>query len=226
MKKVLLSMAAIATTSMAGGDIVQVTPLAQKAAQTSIFDRVHFKGDLRLRYESIVRDDKSNTYRNRYRLRLGSKIDLVDNLQLEFAMRSGYANPTSGNQTIYKKSDSNYKALENYFLESLRVNILGFKYKDGNETYKVGRQPYMMYRPIKSQLVWDNDISMNGINYQYKDDSKIVTLGVNQPTLEEAAKENVDDINLLVAQYVHKTMHGGKIKSRCRCIYIRWCKRK
>jgi len=61
-----------------------------------------------------------------------------------------------------------------------------------------------MYRPIKSQLVWDNDVSMNGANYQYKDDTKIITIGVNQPTLEEAS-EAKEDVNLFLAQYVHKT---------------------
>lgn len=206
MKKIVLSMAAIATVSMAGGEIAAVNPVVEPAAQKSILDRVHFKGDLRLRYESRETtgfangDSDSLNYRNRYRLRLNSTVDLNDNLKFEFGMRSGYANPTSGNQTF--ESD---EALGDYFFKSLRVNKLGFKHKSGNTTYKVGRQPYMMYRPIKSQLVWDNDISMNGVNYQYKDASQIITLGVNQPTLEEAARDNVDDINLLIAQYVHKT---------------------
>jgi hypothetical protein len=65
-----------------------------------------------------------------------------------------------------------------------------------------------MYRPIKSQLVWDNDVSMNGVNYQYNDDIKMITLGVNQPTLEEASVAN-EDVNLFLAQYVHKTKLGN-----------------
>ena len=205
MTRILLSMVAMATASMAVGDVKRpmdriddmnnTTPVAEK----SILDRIHFKGDLRLRYESIERDDKDNKYRNRYRLRLGAKIDLIDNLQFEVAMRSGFANPTSGNQTFWDD-----QPLSDYFFQSLRFNILGLAYKSDNSTYKVGRQPYMMYRPIKSQLIWDNDVSMNGANYQYKDDTKIITLGVNQPTLEEASKAE-DDVNLFLAQYVHKT---------------------
>ncbi|PHS37977.1 MAG: hypothetical protein COB07_09350 [Sulfurovum sp.] len=167
--------------------------------ESTFMDRFHFKSDLRLRYESIERDDKDNTYRNRYRLRLGAKVDLVDNLQFEVGMRSGFANPTSGNQTFYKD-----QSLSDYFWQSLRFNVLGLAYKSDNSTYKVGRQPYMMYRPIKSQLVWDNDVSMNGVNYQYKDDTKIITVGVNRPTWEEASEAR-DDVNLFLAQYVHKT---------------------
>ena len=207
MKKIALSIAAIATVSMAANDISHphdrikdtngTTPVS--VSESDIFNRVHFKGDLRLRYESIERDDKDNKYRNRYRLRIGAKIDLIENLQFEVGMRSGFGNPTSGNQTF--RDD---EPLSDYFFQSLRFNILGLAYKFDNSTIKVGRQPYMMYRPVKSQLVWDNDVSMNGANYQYKDDTRIITLGINKPTLEENAVAE-DDVYLFLAQYVHKT---------------------
>lgn len=208
MKKIVLSMAAVATVAMAAGDIdhpveriaevKNTTP--EPVAEKSFMDRIHFKGDLRLRYESIEQDDRDNKYRNRYRLRLGSNIDITDNLHFDVGMRSGFANPTSGNQTFLDD-----EPLMDYFFQSLRFNILGFSYQSDNSTYKVGRQPYMMYRPIKSQLVWDNDVSLNGVNYQFKDDTKIITVGANQPTLEEAATDDADDVNLFLAQYVHKT---------------------
>ncbi len=208
MKKIVLSMAAVATVAMAAGDIdhpveriaevKNTTP--EQVAEKSFMDRIHFKGDLRLRYESIEQDDRDNKYRNRYRLRLGSNIDITDNLHFDVGMRSGFANPTSGNQTFLDD-----EPLMDYFFQSLRFNILGFSYQSDNSTYKVGRQPYMMYRPIKSQLVWDNDVSLNGVNYQFKDDTKIITVGANQPTLEEAATDDADDVNLFLAQYVHKT---------------------
>lgn len=201
-------MATLATVVMAEGDInhpheridekkatVEYAPVVERR----FLERFHLKNDLRLRYESIERDDKSNKYRNRYRLRLGARVDLLDNLELDVGMRSGFANPTSGNQTFHDD-----EPLKDYFFQSLRFNVLGLAYKSGNSTCKLGRHPYMMYRPIKSQLVWDNDVSMNGLNYQYKDDTKIITIGANQPTLKEAS-EAKDDVNLFIAQYVHKT---------------------
>jgi hypothetical protein len=211
MKKIALSMVTVATFALAGGDVapkeVEVALTETPEVQESgLLDRFSFKGDMRLRYESIERDDTDNKYRNRYRLRLGAKVKLMDNLKFEVGMRSGFANPTSGNQTFLTD-----EPWSDYFFQSLRFNILGLAYKGENTTYKVGRQPYMMYRPIKSQLVWDNDISLNGINYQYKDDSKIITLGANQPTLEEAAEAR-DDVNLFIAQYVHKSkLDGAKL---------------
>jgi hypothetical protein len=202
MQKILLSIATISTMAMAGGKLVLPINVEIKdipEIENSFLDKVHFKGDLRLRYESIERDDADNKYRNRYRLRLGVKVDLMDTLQFEVGMRSGFANATSGNQTF-----TDDEPLMDYFFQSLRFNTLGFSYRSENSTYKIGRQAYMMYRPIKSQLVWDNDISMNGANYQYQDATKMITLGINQPTLEEASVAE-DDVNLFIAQYVHKT---------------------
>jgi hypothetical protein len=208
MKKIALSMAMMATMTVAASDIptpherLEEVGGVSPVAENHFFDRFHFKGDLRLRYESIERDDASNKYRNRYRLRLGAKIDLTDNLLFEVGMRSGFGNPTSGNQTFLDD-----EPLSDYFFQSLRFNVLGFSYKFDNSTVKVGRQPYMMYRPVKSQLVWDNDVSMNGVNYHYKDDTKIITIGVNQPTLEENSVAE-DTVNLYLAQYVHKAKVG------------------
>jgi hypothetical protein len=197
MKKIILSTVAITT----------IATLAQAAEsvpsiENSFLSNVHFKGDLRLRYESIETegsDLSGDKYRNRYRLRLLSQTDLTDTLKFELGMRSGLGNPTSGNQTFETS-----KPLKDYFFESLRFHLFDVAYTSGNSTWKVGRSEYMMYRPIKSQLVWDNDISLDGVNYNYTDDSQMITLGVNQPSFAENT-ETQDDINLFLAQYVYTT---------------------
>ena len=204
MKKVMIS--AAVCMSLYGGesfdaDKVMDAKTAPKVSiehKGSVLDAFAFKGDLRLRYESIEREDSSNKYRNRYRLRLNAAYKPTDNLTFIAGMRSGFGNPTSGNQTFLKD-----KSLKEYFFRSLRFNKLGFTYKQNGAIWAVGRLPYLMYRPIKSQLVWDNDVSMHGINYRKRDENSILTLGINRPTLEEnsVAKEPID---LLVAQYVTK----------------------
>ncbi len=114
MKRFILSLAAVATLAQAETyekhPHERIDEKKQKIAETeghhipvaekSMMERIHFKGDLRLRYESIERDDKDNTYRNRYRLRLGVTYDITDKLYFEVGMRSGFGNPTSGNQTF------------------------------------------------------------------------------------------------------------------------------
>jgi len=218
MNKIILASvvaATMTTVSMADGDVI--TPIERIAevksttpvsvAEKSIFDRIHFKGDLRIRYESKETDyydgSESNKYLGRYRLRLGSNIDITDNLHFDVGMRSGFGNPTSGNQT-FVQANKDTDPLSDYFFQSLRFNILDIAYTSGNSTWKVGRSLYMMYRPIKSQLVWDNDLSLDGINYQYQDDTKIITAGINQPSYAENW-DAVNNVNLFLAQYVQKT---------------------
>jgi len=199
MKKIVLSALAVLTLGTAmNAETITTT-------EEKFLDRFHFKGDLRLRYESketfykdATESTNKSTYHNRYRLRLVSAIDLTKNLKFDAGMRSGYGNPTSGNQTFLDN-----KPLSDYFWQSLRVNILDIAYKKGDSTLKVGRHPYMLYRPIKSQLIWDNDISFNGISYNYKNDSRIINLGINQPTYAEQVTAK-NSINLFFAQYVQK----------------------
>ncbi len=210
MKKIVLSALMLTTLAMAESDIghpieriEEVKDVKKDLHEKSFIDRFHFKGDLRLRYESkeatYFDETEKNVYQNRYRLRLGAHVDLTDHLQFEVGMRSGNANPTSGNQTF-----ADDDALSNYFWKSLRFNAVAIDFKYDNSMLKVGRSPYMMYRPIKSQLVWDNDISLDGINYQYNDKTNMITLGVNQIDFAEASvNENI--INLVIAQYVRTT---------------------
>ncbi len=211
MKKTVLSALTVVTLGSVAANATPNPTLVSKSVSEAtgieheILERIHFKGDLRLRYESketYYKDgtDSTNkyTYHNRYRLRLIAGVDLSDNLTFNVGMRSGYANPTSGNQTFLDD-----KALSDYFWQSLRFNILGVTYKNGASTLQVGREPYMIYRPIKSQLIWDNDISLNGINYKYENNSRIINLGIDQPTYAEQVTAK-DDINLFFAQYVEK----------------------
>lgn len=211
MKKTVLSTLA---ALILGSTVAYATPnpvlIPKSVAEVTGIDhnvlkKIHFKGDLRLRYESKetyykdgTQSTNKYTYHNRYRLRLIAGVDLTDKLTFEAGMRSGYGNPTSGNQTFLDD-----KALSDYFWQSLRFNILNLTYKDGASTIKAGRHPFMLYRPIKSQLVWDNDISFNGISYKYENDSSIVNLGINQPTYAERINAK-DDVSLFFAQYVKK----------------------
>jgi hypothetical protein len=211
MKKIALSAVVTAVSlAFAAGDVpapherLKNVQSPSPAHEQHFFDRLHFKGDLRLRYESIERDDADNKYRMRYRLRIGAKFDITDRLVFEVGMRSGFGNPTSGNQTIHDD-----EPLSDYFFQSLRFNVLGLAYKFDNATLKVGRQPYMIYRPVKSQLVWDNDVSLNGANYRYEDDEQIVTTGIDRITWEENSVAR-DDVDLYYAQYVRKTVIADK----------------
>ncbi|HEO99757.1 MAG TPA: hypothetical protein ENO02_10705 [Epsilonproteobacteria bacterium] len=194
MKKIVLSTVAVAAlaTALTASGAEEVS-----SSESSFLDRIHFKGDMRLRYESIERDDKDNAYSNRYRLRLFTDFDLSDNLLFETAISSGKDNPTSGNVTF--RDDEPWS---DYFVDVLKIDILDIAYKFDNSTVKVGKQGYMMYRPIKSQLIWDNDIRLEGINYNYTDDTKMITAGADQLHRLENEAASTGDINIFLAQYV------------------------
>jgi len=198
MKKIVLSIATIVTMSMAAQDV----PVKQ-VAENGFFDRVHAKGDLRLRYEAIERDDKDDKYRERYRLRYAINFDITDNFILETAISSGKYNPTSGNVTF--RDDEN---IADYFIDVLKIDILDLAYKFDNSWVRVGKSKHYIYRPIKTQLVWDNDIRLEGVNYGYKDDSSMIRVGVNRVN-RESGYEDGDDINIFLVQYVSTQKLGS-----------------
>jgi len=201
MKKILLSLAALTTLSLAGSTSAteeSMTTTPPEAKESSIFDNIHAKGDLRLRHETIERDDKSNKYRERFRFRYFIDFDIMDNLRLETGISSGKGNPTSGNVSF--RDDDN---IADYFFDVLKLDIFNLKYNFGNSWVSLGKTKHRIYRPIKTQLIWDNDIRLEGLNYGYEDSTKNYRLGINKlHRLENEAQSN-DDIYIFLAQYVH-----------------------
>jgi hypothetical protein len=194
MKKIALSIVAVATAVMASGDTS-----ASDSQTSGFFDRFHAKGDLRVRYETIEKGDNSDDYkyRTRYRFRYNVDVDITDNILLETAISSGKYNPTSGNVTF--KDDDNWA---DYFVDELKIDIVDIKYTFGDSWIKAGKSKHDIYRPMKTQLIWDNDIRLEGVNYGYKDDTHTARFGVNRVHRERDYKEG-DDINIFVAQYVN-----------------------
>ncbi len=198
MKKIALSIIALTSIAMAAGDldVAKETPLKEETTK-SFFDRFHAKGDMRLRYETIEKGENDNKYRTRYRFRYALNVDITDNFLLETAISSGRYNPTSGNVTF--KNDDNWA---DYFVDVLKVDIIDIKYSFDNSWIRAGKSKHYIYRPIKTQLVWDNDIRLEGVNYGYKDESGIIRLGANRVHRESGYKDG-DAINIFLAQYVH-----------------------
>ena len=174
----------------------------KKKASNGFWDRFHAKGDLRLRHEIVEKGipSPSEVNHERYRFRYGVNVDITNNILLETAISSGKYNPTSGNETF--EDDRN---IQDYFLEKLKIDIADVKYSFDNSWVRLGKQKHHIYRPIGTQLVWDNDIRLEGLNYGYKDDNTQIRLGANRLHREKGHKGGVNDdnINIFVAQYVN-----------------------
>ena len=198
MKKIALSIIAMASIAMASSDAN--LPVNE---EKGFSDRFHAKGDMRLRYETIERDDKADKWRTRYRFRYNLNVDITDNILLETAISSGKGNPTSGNVTF--KSDDNWA---DYFVDELKLDIADIKYSFGDSWIIAGKSKHHIYRPIKTQLIWDNDIRLEGLNYGYKDGANALRVGLNR-VHREAHYTDGDDINIVVAQYVNTQKLGS-----------------
>ncbi len=192
MKKIALSIATITSALVASADVN-----IQTNEEKSFFDRFHAKGDMRLRYETIEKGEDDNKYRNRYRFRYNLDVDITDNILVETAISSGKGNPTSGNVTF--KSDDNWA---DYFVDVLKIDIADIKYSFGDSWIRAGKSKHHIYRAVKTQLVWDNDIRLEGLNYGFKNDDHMIRVGANM-VHREAGFSNGDDINIFIAQYVN-----------------------
>ena len=173
----------------------------EKVKREGFWGRFHAKGDLRLRQEVIDQDgDAKDKDRERYRFRYGVNVDITDNILLETAISRGKYNPTSGNVSF--KDD---ESIQDYFIKELKIDIADVKYSFDNSWLRVGKQAHHIYRPIGTQLVWDNDIRLEGLNYGFKNDNSQIRLGVNRLHREKGHKDGVNDdnINIFVGQYVH-----------------------
>ena len=205
MKKIALSMVAIVSAVLASAEVsstVNVAPEKQESTK-SFFDRFHAKGDMRLRYETIEKGENSNKYRTRYRFRYNLNVDLMDSLLLETAVSSGKGNPTSGNVSF--KNDDNWA---DYFIDELKLDILDLQYKFGDSWVRAGKSKHHIYRPIKTQLIWDNDIRLEGLNYGYKDDSHTIRVGANKVHREDDYEDG-DSIYIFLGQYVNTQKLGS-----------------
>ena len=185
--------------------VLNAVEAPKEKTKSGFFDRFHAKGDLRLRQEVIDQDkftsvpgDKDKD-RERYRFRYGVNVDITDNILLETAISSGKYNPTSGNVSF--KDD---ESIQDYFVDELKIDIADIKYSFDNSWVRVGKAKHHIYRAIGTQLVWDNDIRLEGVNYGYKADNSMIRLGVNRLHREKGHKgATAKDINIFVAQYVN-----------------------
>ena len=190
----------VAINANKAAEVLNAKEAPKKKTTSGFFDRIHAKGDLRLRQEVIDADGTSKDKdRERYRFRYNVNVDITDNILLETAISSGKYNPTSGNVSF--KSD---ESIQDYFLKELKIDIADIKYSFDNSWIRLGKAKHHIYRPIGTQLVWDNDIRLEGLNYGFKNDNSQIRLGVNRLHREKGHKgANADDINIFVAQYVH-----------------------
>ena len=213
MKKIVLSMTLVSAFAMAKGGSGTIEPAVDVVAtavetQSSFWDRLRMKGDLRLRHEEITRDDKRDTFRERYRFRYFLDFDITDQLIFESSITSGKRNPTSGNTSF--RSDEPWS---DYFVDELKIDILDLAYTFDKSWIRAGLSKHFFYRPLKTQLVWDNDLRFEGVSYGYADDTRSYTLTASKLHRLENDALSTGSIYMYNGQYTHSmNLENSKLR--------------
>jgi hypothetical protein len=167
------------------------------AAVKNWTDTVTVKGDLRYRYESIMDDSKKDSNgdtitreRNRIRARLGAEAKPADDLKVGVELSTGQSDPVSGNQTegdgfMKKDMKLNLAYLEWSALPSDNANEAKF-------TAGKMKNPFINV----SDLIWDGDLTPEGVAFKGQMGSEKVTLLGNAGYLwvKERSAENDDSM--------------------------------
>ena len=145
----------------------QVTEISAEKAELpeSIkwVENVKFSGDLRYRHETIEaeNDNKEDTQRHRIRVRLGLDAKVNDEVDLGFRIATGGKDPVSTNQTL---GDS-------FSTKELSLDLAYFKWHpetvNGLNVFG-GKIPNPFFRAGGNQLIWDDDLTFEGLAATYK----------------------------------------------------------
>jgi hypothetical protein len=123
-------------------------------------DKIKFSGDLRYRAE-FIENNKDSQDRHRIRARLGITATPLETLDLVFRLATGNTtDPVSNNQT-----------LENFTKKAFILDLAYFDWHPEavNGLHVIGgktKNPF--YTPASNQLIWDGDLTPEGIAIQYK----------------------------------------------------------
>lgn len=145
--------------------------------------KLKFKGDFRLRHETNFRDAPTpDQNRERIRFRLGGGIDLYKDLDLGFQIATGSADPISHNQTL-----GNTFEKKGFQLDKAYVH---YKYESADFTGGKMGIPFM-----RSEVVWDDDVSMEGLSEQFVhkiSDSTKLFVNLGQFVIDEVSSSSKD----------------------------------
>ena len=128
------------------------------ADEASWVDRIAFKGDIRLRYESI---DHLSTDRERmrFRSRFGFTADVQDDIKLIIQLATGGDNPVSTNQSF----DDGFSRKD----IGLDLAYIDWKIND-SLTLNAGKMKNPLFRAGSAPLIWDGDLNPEGFAAKYK----------------------------------------------------------
>jgi hypothetical protein len=116
------------------------------------------EADLRYRHDALERGEEEVNHRQRVRVRFGASSELRDDLSLRLRIASGDDDPVSTNQTL----------TDAFSKKSLTLDLAYFDYRPVKGlSLLAGKQPNPFFKPGDSQLVWDGDLTPEGLTLSF-----------------------------------------------------------
>lgn len=129
------------------------------SVSSSALASIEWKGDLRYRFENSTETEsglQSSSYRDRIRARIQAKAKVNDSIEAAIRLATGGQSATSTNQTL--DSEGANKALD------LDLAYGKVKVADGH-SFTFGKMKTPVYKAGKSDLIFDGDLTPEGIAY-------------------------------------------------------------
>ena len=117
-----------------------------------------WRGDVRYRYEAFDIDQKDDRERNRLRARVGLTAAVSDTLDMVVGLASGSDDPVSSNQTLGSAGTTKRLGLDQAYFSWQINDALNLK---------AGKIKNVWFKPVKSELLWDNDYNPEGVALSY-----------------------------------------------------------
>ncbi|MCX7703972.1 MAG: putative porin [Planctomycetota bacterium] len=129
-------------------------------------DNITLLGDFRLRHETIKEENVTERNRERIRVRFGAEAKLNDEFKLTLRLASGSSDPVSTNQTL----------TGGFTRKDINIDLAFFEWNpiDKKLSFLGGKMKNPLLIPGKSDLIWDGDLSPEGIAVKYTVSAKTV----------------------------------------------------
>jgi len=124
------------------------------------YQKMKIFGDFTYRHERFTGNSARERNRHRIRARLNLNVHMSENLDFFFGLASGGVSRVTVNQTL---GDANDGAANKPI--GIDTAYLDFKFK--NSTILAGKIINPYFRPGGGQLIWDGDLTHDGIAYKF-----------------------------------------------------------
>lgn len=130
-------------------------------------DRIHFKGDFRLRYEAIDEQFMASRDRMRFRARLGVSGQLRDDIEIVLRLATGGDNPISTNQTFG----------DGFSTKDIGLDLAYVNWQVNEDlVVNAGKMKNPLFRAGGAPLIWDSDLNPEGFAAMFRSDALFATV--------------------------------------------------